>query len=386
MKRLVVLGASGSIGQQSLELLSTGSFPYELVAFSVGKRIECVPSILAKFPSVSSFCVQREEDASLLREAYPDKKVYSGDDGLLDLIKETDSDTVLNALVGFVGLVPTVISLKLGKTVLLANKESLVVGGAFISSLLKRGFGQIYPIDSEHVGLAKCLSLVKPDEVDELFITASGGSLRDLRRDELDKVSLSDVLNHPNWKMGAKITVDSATMMNKGFELIEAYWLFGYPLDKVTPLLHPQSHVHALVRLKDGTYLADVSSPSMKGPIAYALSEGRFVDDIVRVNDLGELKGMDFAKLDTKRYPIVPVCLKALEDKGTKTAILNGANDMAVELFLKGLIPFTAIETLVSMALNEVSSIISPSLDEVLKANDEARAYVTEAALKLTNR
>jgi 1-deoxy-D-xylulose-5-phosphate reductoisomerase len=376
MKKVLLLGASGSIGTQTLDILAAHKDRFELVGFSVGKRIEKIPEIIKTFKTAKYVCVQQEADWIDLRKKYPYLKLFCGDAGLAELISTCNCDMVVNALVGFAGLVPSVTSLRLNKTLCLANKESLVVGGALIRDLLARGSGKLIPIDSEHVAIDKLLTCVPEKKVKKLLITASGGSFRDLPREKLVHVTPEKALAHPTWSMGAKITIDSATMMNKGFEVIEAKWLFDFPLAKTEILMHKESNVHSAVLLDDGTYVADVSKPDMHGPIEYALMERQIDFTLKYVDSLDQFKGMHFGEFDPKRYPAVGIALKAFRKGGNACAVLNAANEEAVYAFLNRKIGFLEIESIVSKALKNVQFIASPSLDDLIRTDAWTRNYV----------
>jgi 1-deoxy-D-xylulose-5-phosphate reductoisomerase len=377
MRKVLLLGASGSIGSQTLDILRADPKAFLLTAFSVGHQIEKIPSILSSFPFVNAICVQEEEDVAKLKISYPSIHFYSGDEGLKSLIEESDCDMVVNALVGFVGLVPSITALSRDKILCLANKESLVVGGSFIQRLLKQGHGKLYPIDSEHVALAKLLSRVNRDDVDKLVITASGGSFRTLSRNQLNAVTPEMALKHPTWKMGGKITIDSATMMNKGFEVIEAKWLYDFPLQRTEILMHDESHVHSLLLMKDGSYYADISDPDMHTPIKYALYETNVDFQVFHEKELSAFGPYHFHKFDPERYPAVGLALDAYRDGGLKTTILNAANEVAVYAFLKGQIPFLDIEREVSFALATLPNNFSPSLRDVLAMDALTRLAVS---------
>jgi 1-deoxy-D-xylulose-5-phosphate reductoisomerase len=376
MRKVALLGASGNIGSQSLDLFAQDRTSFELVAISVGHHVEKIEGILASFPSVQSVCVQEEADAKSLQISHGNLHVYWGDDGLVSLLNDCGCDMVENALVGFSGLVPSLTSLRLGKILCLANKESLVVGGTIIERLLHEGKGQLYPIDSEHVAIAKCLSKVKREDVERLVITASGGAFRKLSRSELTGVTPEMALQHPTWKMGAKITIDSATMMNKGFEVIEAHYLFDWPVDKIEVLLHDESEVHSLLLMKDGTYYADVGKPDMHGPIAYAIYEGKAPFEVRHEKTIQDFGDYHFHAFDPKRYPAVPMALKALREGGIETTVLNAANEEAVHLFLEGKIPFLDIEQACSLALANFPNIMRPTLRDILTTDSLTRLYV----------
>ena len=376
MRHVALLGASGNIGSQSLDIFSSDRSSFELDAISVGHHVEKIPAILSTFPTVHFVCVEEQVDALALSKDHPDLKVSWGDEGLVELLEECGCDMVENALVGFSGLVPSLTALRLNKILCLANKESLVVGGTLIQRLLAQGKGRLYPIDSEHVALAKCLSHVRREDVERLVITASGGAFRKLSRSELTNVTPAMALQHPTWKMGAKITIDSATMMNKGFEVIEAHYLFDWPVDKIEILLHDESEVHSLLLMKDGSYYADVGKPDMHGPIAYALYEGKAPFEVRHEKGIHDFGDYHFKAFDPERYPAVNIALKALKEGGIETAVLNAANEEAVHLFLEGKIPFLDIEQACSLALANFPNIMRPTLRDIQPSDALARLYV----------
>ena len=376
MRKVLLLGASGNIGTQALDILERDPTSFSLIAISVGKHIEKIPQILSRFASISFLCVQNEDDAKKLEKEYPSLKIYFDDEGLISLIRESNADMVVNALVGFAGLMPSITALEENKILCLANKESLVVGGEKIKRLLARGKGKLYPIDSEHVALAKCLSKVNRSDVDKLIITASGGSFRKLSRNELEDVTPEMALKHPTWSMGEKITIDSATMFNKGFEVIEAYYLFNWPIDRIEVLMHDESYVHSALLMKDGTYYADVCKPDMHGPIEYALYEGKNDFTIYHEKKLSDFGRYTFHKFKKERYPAVGIALSALKEGGIKTAILNAADEEAVYLFLEGKIPFLSIEKIVSRSLAHFPNIEHPTLRDIRSMDFYTRLYV----------
>jgi 1-deoxy-D-xylulose-5-phosphate reductoisomerase len=376
MKKVILLGASGNIGGQSLDILDGDRKSFDLVGISVGLQVEKIEPILTRFPSIKAVCVEEQEDVSSLEKAHPSLKVYWGEEGLVALIEETESDLVENALVGFVGLVPSLTALRAKKILCLANKESLVVGGVMVERLLKEGNGQLYPIDSEHVALAKCLSKVQREDVAKLIITASGGAFRKLSRSELTEVTPEMALHHPTWTMGSKITIDSDTMMNKGFEVIEAHYLFDWPVEDIEILLHDESEVHSLLLMKDGTFYADVGKPDMHGPIAYALYEGQVPFVVCHEKGLHDFGPYTFKAFDPIRYPAVPMCLEALAQRGVETTVLNAANEEAVRLFLAGDVRFLDIEKICSAALKNFPNILRPTLREIRSTDALTRLYV----------
>ena len=377
MRRVILLGASGSIGSQTLDILRLRRDRFELKGFSLGKRVEMVDAILTDFPRVEALCIQNEEDAVKLRKKYPNLDIYAGDSGLISLLDRVDADMVVNALVGFVGLVPSVRALELGRILCSANKESLVVGGPIINGLLRQGKGKLIPIDSEHVAIAKLLRHVGLENAKRILITASGGSFRDKKREDLVHVTRADALAHPTWNMGAKITIDSATMMNKGFEIIEADVLFGVGTRFVTPIMHRESYVHSLVEGKDGLLYADVSKPDMHGPIEYAVMEGEVPFEPVVVSSLEELP-YHFASFVPERFPAVGLALESHAKGGNSNAILNAANEEAVYAFLENRLPFLQIEEEVRYALKAVPHIDEPTLDDLIDTDARTRLLVRE--------
>lgn len=376
MKSVLLLGASGNIGSQTLDILEKDPASFSLIAISVGNHIEKIPDILKRFKDISFLCVKNEEDVSKLKEEYSQLKIYSGNDGLLEIIKDSKAEMVVNALVGFSGLMPSITSLEENRILCLANKESLVVGGEKINHLLSLKKGKLYPIDSEHVALAKCLSKVNRQDVDKLVITASGGSLRKLSRSELHDITPEDALRHPTWNMGKKITIDSATMFNKGFEVIEAHYLFNWPIKDIEVLMHDESYVHSALLMKDGTYYADVCKPDMRGPIEYALYEGKNKFEVYHEKRLADFGRYTFHKFNPERYPAVGIALNALKEGGIKPAVLNAADEEAVYLFLEGKIPFLSIEKIVTRSLEHFPNISKPTIRDILSTDFYTRLYV----------
>lgn len=352
--KVLLLGASGSIGGQTIDIINEANGKFILTAFSVGKNYEKAQEILKKFPSVKDVYVISKEHAEELKKEFPNVKFYSGKKGLAKLTRKADYTMCVNALVGFAGLVPSIIALKKNKILCLANKEALVTGGQIINLLLSSGKGKLYPIDSEHVALAKCLKACKPDEVKTLLITASGGALRNVPIEELDNVKAEQALQHPTWKMGNKITIDCATMMNKGFEIIEASYLYGYGLDQIQVLMHDESLIHSAVELKDGTIIADYGKPDMHKPIKWAMYEGEVENDVVKVKSLKEFKDCHFREYDPKRYPCTELAKQALELGPAKMIALNAANEVLVNKYLNNQIKFTDIAKITQIMMDFV--------------------------------
>ena len=279
----------------------------------------------------------------------------------------------VDALVGFAGLEPAVLTLKRDKILCLANKEALVTGGTLLSRYLATGHGKLYPIDSEHVALAKCLSRCKKPDVKKLIITASGGALRNVPIEDLDKMKAEDALKHPTWSMGQKITIDCATMMNKGFEVIEAWYLYAFPLDQIEIKMHDESLVHSTVELNDGTLLVDSGKPDMHKPIEWAMKEGKVDYEVLKIKSLSELKDCHFHEYDPKRYPCTELAKKAMVAGASKMIALNAANEVAVNRYLKGEIKFTDIAKIVEKVVDATPIIYKPKLKVIKKLDSVSR-------------
>ena len=381
MMKVCLLGASGSIGQQTLEVMQDNPNDFDLVAFSVGRRVRKIANILKNFPNVRAVCLQDKEDAKRYQSKYTNVIFFWGDDGLNQLIKISKADIVVNALVGFVGLKPSITALENNKILCLANKESLVVGGELINKILKKSQGKIYPIDSEHAAIRKCLS-VDDQDVEKIIITASGGPFRELKRDELKDVTPEQALNHPNWNMGKKITIDSATMVNKAFEIIEAHYLFGFEAEKIETILNYNSYVHSIVRYNDGTYRLDAGKPDMRVPIKYALYQGLTDYQTIVTDDLNKIKKTKFGKLLITRYPIIKVAYQVINEKGTLGAVFNASNEEAVKAFLEKKISFLGIEKIINYCLKKVENIPSPSYLDLKRVDNETRQLVAKLVKK----
>ncbi len=375
--KLVILGISGSIGKQSVDVIKKDRTHFSLIGFSVGQRTRCISFLIKAFPEVRYICIKDNKKAKSYEKRYPNITFFHGDEGLLQLIEKANPDMVENALVGFVGLRPTVKALELNMKVALANKESLVVGGELINNLLKEGKGTLYPIDSEHVALDKCLN-VDNKNVEKLIITASGGSFRNLNRSQLVSVTPSDALKHPNWKMGNKITIDSATLVNKCFEVIEAHYLFNYSYEKIDVVLHDESCIHSMVKYNDGNYRVDISKPDMRVPIKYALYERMIPFKTYITDDYHKLPKFHFRDFDINRYPVMKYAEMVINKKGTYGAIFNASNEVAVYAFLEGKIPFLEIEEIIDMAMKEMPYIKHPTLSKIVEIDKKTRDFALD--------
>ena len=380
MKDVLLLGASGNIGNQVLDLLKD-EIPYHLIGISIGRNINKGLEILTSFPSIKYFYSIEKLNNNIIQQ-FPNVAFYYGESGLEKLINDAPYDMMINALVGFSGLLPTILALEKDKTVCLANKESLVVGGEIINNVINNGNGKLIPIDSEHVAIDKCL-LIDDKEVDALILTASGGAFRCLSRDELSMVTKEDALRHPTWNMGAKITIDCATMMNKCFEIIEAYYLFGNICDRIDILLHDESMIHSMVRYKDGMYRAEISKPDMHNPIRYAIKER---DDIVTTHTASDYKkfgNYHFHAFDVKRYPLVRYAKKVIEEKGLCGCALNAANEECVNAFLNNEIAFLDIENIIDECMKCIPNVSNVNYEIIAKFDEEMRKKTRDLIGKL---
>lgn len=379
MKQIILLGASGSIGEQTLAVIRSHPELFELAAFSVRSRLASAYKILDEF-KVRAICVKDEQDADEIRKKYPHLDIHIGDQGLLELAALPYGDTLVNALVGFVGLLPTLKAIECRKDIALANKETLIVGGKFVKAAVKEHGVSLKPIDSEHSAIFQCLQGNAHGSVEKLIITASGGSFRDRSRDQLQGVTVKEALSHPNWSMGAKITIDSATMMNKGFEVIEAHYLFDIDYDKIEVLLHRESIVHSLVQYCDHALMAQLGTADMRLPIQYALTHpARLPLMNSETLDLAKIGTLHFEKADFDRYPLLGLAYKAGRLEGNACAIMNAANEEAVALFLAGKINFLDIETYVFKAVESIEFIENATLEDIIRSDGAARAFVNEA-------
>ncbi|HUL43830.1 MAG TPA: 1-deoxy-D-xylulose-5-phosphate reductoisomerase [Bacteroidota bacterium] len=380
MKNICILGSTGSIGKNSLEVIRKFPDRYRAAYLTTHKNTDELQRQV-QISNPSAVAILDKQAASEFRRTSPASlKVYSGTDGLLELVSRDDVDIVISSLVGFAGLLPTVEAIKCGKTVALANKESLVVAGELITRLLKESGSRLIPIDSEHSAILQCLAGETHGTIERLILTASGGPFLHLEKDHFHSVTVEEALRHPNWKMGNKITIDSATMMNKGFEVIEAHWLFSLPPDRIDVLVHPQSIIHSMVEFVDGSIKAQLGMPDMKLPIQYALTwPERVSSDFPRV-DFSALQEMTFFKPDLRKFECLQLAYDALHMGGTAPAILNAANEVAVELFLTREIAFDSIPVLIRHALGENQHRSSATLEEIVSADSVTRQLAREYA------
>lgn len=374
MKNIVILGASGSIGLQTLDVILMHPEQFRCIGISVKSRIEAVSKFLNEnFGWV--VCVESYEDSLKYSVAYPNHRFIWGEAGLIELVRLEEADTVVNALVGFVGCKPTLAAIEAKKNVALANKETLVAAGKIVMEAVKRNQVSLMPIDSEHSAIAQCLS-THDKNIKRLILTASGGSFRDKNRSDLENVSLKDALNHPNWSMGAKITIDSATMMNKGLEVIEAHWLFGVSFDQIDVIMHRQSIVHSMVEFADRAVIAQLGTPDMRIPIQYALSYPKRLSMPIESLDLVKARSLTFEPVDFERFPLLKCAYQAGRRADNSAAALNGANEEAVKAFLDGHIRFVDIDRYVVEAFETMRYNELNSLEDAIAADRMGRKWI----------
>jgi 1-deoxy-D-xylulose-5-phosphate reductoisomerase len=369
VRRILIVGSTGSIGTQALDVIEQ-SPDLEVVGLAAASSWEQLLE-QAKQHGVRRVALADPDAAARASEHAQGVEVLAGAEGLVELITDTDCDLVLNALVGSAGLGPTVASLGEGIDLALANKESLVVGGELVTTLAEATGAQLLPVDSEHSALFQLLAGERPGTVDRLVLTASGGPFRG--RTDLDSVTREQALAHPTWDMGGKITIDSATLMNKGLELIEAHHLFGVPYDRIDVVVHPQSIVHAMVHLNDGASLAHLGYPDMRVPISYALNYPERADVPVRALDLVELGSLSFEAPDLDAFPCLRLAREAAEAGGTAPCVLNAANEVAVHAFLAGDLSFTGIPRVIESTLAELPAQPVRHFSDLYAADAQAR-------------
>ena len=379
-KRILLLGASGSIGTQTIDIIEQHPEQYELVSFGVGKNIDYARKLLTKYP-VSLISVERKEDSEELQKEFPHTRVTYGSVGLVELVTSVNYDLLVNALVGFVGLEPTLKALETKHNVALANKETLVVGGELVNKAALENGCIITPIDSEHSAIAQCLAGNPYKQIKKLIITASGGSFRKKTREELKDVTVEEALSHPNWTMGAKITIDSATMMNKGFEVMEAHYLFDIPYEQIDVLMHDESIIHSMVEYKDGAVMAELGTPDMRIPIQYAISDPENLRSELNLGeslDLAKVATMHFHAPDYNRFPLLKLAYDIGQNPGTNQAVLNASNEVANAAFRNHRIPFLMIEEVVFKTVEAFENKPVTSLEELIDVDQKARKYAED--------
>ena len=386
MKNIAVLGSTGSIGKNTLEVvrnLNRNGYPVSVKYISANSNVDLLFEQIEEFRPKAAVVFSDSGYKELSSRSLKHKcEILHGQAGINEIAVRDDFELVVNALVGFSGLIPTVEAIKNGKQIALANKESLVVAGELIYSMLDKSSSTLLPIDSEHSAILQCLQGEPLKEVTKLILTASGGPFREFSKSELDNVTVEQALNHPNWKMGNKITIDSATLMNKGFEIIEAKWLFNIEAESIEVLIHPQSVIHSMVEFSDSSVKAQLGVPDMKVPIQYALTyPGRVSSDFPKL-EFKHLKNLTFEQPDFDKFECLKITYDVIKSGGSYPIVLNGANEAAVELFLNRKIRFTDIPALIKGALDKHENNTKPTLENIVEIDSWSKDFVRKESAK----
>jgi 1-deoxy-D-xylulose-5-phosphate reductoisomerase len=377
-KRIAILGSTGSIGTQALEVIMKNPDKFEVEVLTANNNVDILIAQAKQFQP-NAVVIANAENYAYVSEALKNEsiKVYAGTDALNQVVQMETIDLVLTAMVGYSGLIPTYNAIKAGKNIALANKETMVVAGEIITKTALENKVEILPVDSEHSAIFQCLVGEFLNPIEKIYLTCSGGPFRVKTEKELQHVTVDNALNHPNWNMGAKITIDSATLMNKGFEMIEARWLFGLPASKIDVIVHPQSVIHSIVQFEDGSMKAQMGLPDMKLPIQYALGfPTRIKNNYPRFNFL-DYPTLDFEPPNTKIFRNLALSFEAMNAGGNMPCILNAANEIVVEAFLNKKITFLQMPEIIEKAMQKVTFIEKPTLDDLIQTNAETRKITT---------
>jgi len=376
MKKVFILGSTGSIGVNALNVISNLRDQFRVTALTVNSNISLLLEQIEKFrPEIVA--VKDENAAKKISRKIPGNcKLFVGEEGLIEASAEADYDIFIGAMVGFAGLGPTIEAIKRGKRIALANKETLVVAGELVTDLCRENGAEIIPVDSEHSAIYQCLIGENLDEVEKLILTASGGPFLNKDKEFFERATVDEALNHPNWKMGNKITIDSATMMNKGLEVIEARWLFGFPPEKIEVVIHPQSIVHSMVQFVDGSVKAQLGLPDMKLPIQYALTFPHRRQNNFERTSLPSIGILSFFEPDFDKFECLKLAFDAINTGGTAPCILNAANEVAVDKFLNKKIKFSHIPKLINKALDKIENNKTPDLGTIFECDRITRELV----------
>ncbi len=380
LKRIAILGSTGSIGTQTLDVISHYPDRFKVDMLIAGSKVDTLIQQAVKWrPSMA--IIADTSKYWKLKDALEPLGIASasGSEAIADAMERETFDCVVTATVGYSGLAPTLRAIKAGKDIALANKETLVVAGDIVTAALRRSSSRMLPVDSEHSAIHQCLVGENSADVRRLIITASGGPFRTLTKQQIAGVTAADALKHPNWSMGSKITIDSATMMNKAFEIIEARWLFDIPGDKITPVVHPQSIVHSMVEFVDGSVKAQLGVPDMRLPIRYALGDASRLATSDMPLTLERCSQLTFEAPDADRFPAIKLGHYALEKGGNTACVINAANEIAVAAFLRGHISFTDIYAIIEHTLGAIDYIAEPSYEDYVATNEQSRAVADEA-------
>ena len=375
MKKILILGSSGSIGVNTLNVVRYFPDKFKVVGLTVNSNIEVLEQQIKEFKPEFVVVTDESKAKELKSNIGNFCDVLSGYDELANVAKQRDYDILLGAIVGFAGLSPTLEAIKRGKRIALANKETLVVAGEIVTKLVLENNAEIIPVDSEHSAIYQCLVGESLNEVEKLILTASGGPFLNKDKSFFENATVDEALNHPNWKMGNKITIDSATMMNKGLEVIEAKWLFGLPVEKISVVIHPQSIIHSMVQFVDGSIKAQLGLPDMKLPIQYALTFPERLENIFKRTDLPAINTLNFFEPDFEKFECLKLAFEVIKTGGTAPCILNAANEIAVEKFINKKIKFSQISDLINRALDKIENHTDPDIKTIFECDKKTREF-----------
>lgn len=375
-KQIAILGSTGSIGTQALEVIAEHPDLYEVYTLTANNRVELLIEQARRFQP-ESVVIANKDKYTILKDALADLpvKVYAGSDALAQIVEAKPIDIVLTAMVGYAGLRPTIQAIRAGKAIALANKETLVVAGELINELARHYHTPILPVDSEHSAVYQCLAGEMGNSIEKVILTASGGPFRTYTSEQLRYVTRTEALKHPNWEMGAKITIDSATMMNKGFEVIEAKWLFGVKPEQIEVVVHPQSVIHSMIQFEDGAIKAQLGIPDMKLPIQYAFSYPDRIHSSFERLDFSKCTSLTFEQPDTKRFRNLALAYEALHQGGNMPCIVNAANEVVVAAFLKERVGFFEMSDIIEKTMQSIPFIRQPAYEDYVATDIEARRF-----------
>ncbi len=386
MKQLSILGSTGSIGVSTLEIVAAHPDRFRIIGLTAGKNLDLLASQIKQFsPRIAAVALQ--EDVPRLKQLCEglDVKIVGGVEGLIEAATAEETDMVVAAIVGAAGLIPTAAAIRAGKDIALANKEILVTAGHLFMEMVNEYGVKLYPVDSEHSAIFQSLEGHRNKDINKIILTASGGPFLNTSLDQLASVNVQDALNHPNWSMGRKITIDSATMMNKGLEVIEAHWLFNAPMEKISINIHPQSIIHSMVEYIDGCVIAQLGTPDMKAPIAYALSYPERIATGIQPLDLTTLSGLTFFKPDMEKFRCLGLAYRAIQEGESMPAVMNAANEIAVDAFLKAQIGFLQIARIIESTMDTHKAHGLNTIEEVLQADQWGRTTARDICKRLGN-
>lgn len=376
MKKVLILGSTGSIGVNALNVIRKFPDRFSIAGLTANSNISVLSEQIKEFNPQFVVIKDKSKAKELSEIVNQNVEIISSENALVEAAQKYDYDILIGAIVGFAGLTPTIEAIKRGKRIALANKETLVVAGEIVTRLVAENGAEIIPVDSEHSAIYQCLVGENLNEVEKLILTASGGPFLNKEKSFFDNATVNEALNHPNWKMGSKITIDSATLMNKGLEVIEAHWLFGLPVEKIDVVIHPQSIIHSMVQFVDGSIKAQMGLPDMKLPIQYALTFPERLSNNFERTNLPLINNLTFFEPDFDKFECLKLAYMALQTGGTAPCILNAANEIAVDKFLKGFIRFSEIPKLINKALDKIENHSNPDIETIIECDKLTRDFI----------